>query len=405
VRVLFLTHRVPYAPNRGDRTRAYHILRQLAREAEVDLVSLAHDQNEEASAAEIERYVSTLTLARIRRPHQIRRSCKALVSRTPLTHALLAAPGLAATLADLVSRRRPDVVLAYCSGMARIAMEPPLNSVPFVHDMVDVDSEKWRALSERTNGPLKWVYRREARRLADFERTVAERAAVTLLVNERERRALGQIAPAARVGVLGNGVDQVSLRPSTPPVDEPRVVFCGVMNYPPNEAAAIWLAREVWPLVTGAYPSARLLLVGAHPPRAVRRLGRHGTGIEVTGTVPDVRGYLWRSAVAVAPLSVARGVQTKVVEAVAAGLPCVITPPVQGGLPRTVLPACLVGDDAASVAIHVVTLLRMTPIERRLFAARADLRELGWESQLAPLLGILEAAAERRSDFVKPIVA
>jgi glycosyltransferase involved in cell wall biosynthesis len=151
-------------------------------------------------------------------------------------------------------------------------------------------------------------------------------------------------------------------------------------------------------MILARYPSARLCLVGANPTTAVRRLAESDPTIEVTGAVPDVRPFLWRSAVAVAPLLVARGVQNKVLEAVAAGLPCVVTPAVYEGLPAAVLPGCVVGADAARFAEALIDLLDQPPDERRAIAARAHLQPLTWASQLAPLPSILADAVARPFD-------
>jgi glycosyltransferase involved in cell wall biosynthesis len=167
------------------------------------------------------------------------------------------------------------------------------------------------------------------------------------------------------------------------------------MNYAPNRAAAWWLATEIWPKVRARVPAARLLLVGADPDRRLQRLPAADPSIEVTGTVPDVRPYLWRSAVAVAPLRVARGVQNKILEAVAAGLPGVVTPTVLDGLPTAVARACLVADDADGLAAHIASLLRESPAARRRRAA-VDLSTLSWERQLAPVASLLHAATLAR---------
>ena len=204
--------------------------------------------------------------------------------------------------------------------------------------MVDVDSEKWRALGHTTRGPRGWVYRREADRLSRFEREAASQAYATTVVNERERRSLLALAPDADVRVVPNGIDTAAFRAEGPPSLEPRVVFAGVFNYEPNATAAVWLAERVWPLVKRRQPDARLTLVGANPSPAVTRLASSDASIEVTGTVPRVQPYLWRSAVATAPLATARGIQNKVLEAIAAGMPVVVTPVVQEGLPSAWLP-------------------------------------------------------------------
>jgi polysaccharide biosynthesis protein PslH len=393
MRVLFLTHRLPYAANRGDRLRALHILHWLKSRGEVDLVSFVHDQDEERHVADVQDSATTVTAVRLNKARGFAQALRALGSTgQPLTHAILDAPGLREACARLVDRHPPDLVLAYCSGMARFALEEPLRSIPFVLDMVDVDSEKWRALGKTGVAPARWIYAAEGRRLSAFEARAATAARAVLVVNERERVALRQLAPIANVHVVGNGVDVGELRSPEQPSAERRVTFCGVMNYRPNEQGVLWFVKSVWPIVRRRRPESRLSLVGSNPTSALRDLARSDQTIEVTGTVPDVRPYLWRSAVGIAPLFVARGLQNKVLEAVAAGLPCVITMEVAAGLPQEVLPACAVTSDPDAFASAIVTLLDLSPEERRATAARASLGQLTWTRSLEPLASILDSA-------------
>jgi glycosyltransferase involved in cell wall biosynthesis len=212
------------------------------------------------------------------------------------------------------------------------------------------------------------------------------------VVTDKERDTLFAIAPEARIEVVQNGVDKAALQAEDPPADVPTVVFCGVMNYPPNEAAAVWLARDIWPLVRVQRPDARLQLVGSSPTRAVRQLANERAAITVTGAVPDVRPYLWQAAVAAAPLLTARGVQNKVLEAVAAGLPTVVTPVVLDGLPKEVRPACLVADGTDAFAAALIELFDLSPSERRARTDRVDWTLLSWEKRLKGVGDILAAA-------------
>jgi sugar transferase (PEP-CTERM/EpsH1 system associated) len=392
MRVLFLTHRLPYAPNRGDRIRAYHILNELARCGEVDLVSLTHDDEEEAHAPELREIATTVHTARVPRMRNMARALTTLPTSRPLTHALLDAPDLRAIVAGLTARRRPDVVLAYCSGMARLLFDEALRSIPAIVDFVDVDSEKWRALACVTPPPRRWVYRREQRVLAAFEAAAARHARAAVVVNERERNSLVHIAEGARVEIVPNGIDLDAFQPCGAPARARTVIFCGVMNYAPNEHAATWLAEAVWPHVTRRRHDARLFLVGADPTDRVRGLAVDPS-ITVTGTVPDVRPFLWRSAVAVAPLTTARGIQNKVLEALASGLPTVVTPAVAQGLPAEVKPACAVARDPEAFAAAIVELLDMEAFARREMAMSANLSALGWSERLAPLVTLLREAA------------
>ena len=232
----FLTHRLPYAPNRGDRIRSYHLLRELQSFADVTLVSFVHSAHEAAHAADLEKWVSRVHVIRPPRLRNWSRAIACLPTAVPLTHALLAAPGMHEILTNKVNVHPPDVLLAFCSGMARFALEQPLAGRPLVVDMVDVDSIKWRALADRSGPPRRWIYA-PARRLGAFESLASNAAYSTVVVNERERTALLQQAPDARVDVIGNGVDVESLENPREPVSSKTVVFCGVLSYRPTRKA------------------------------------------------------------------------------------------------------------------------------------------------------------------------
>ena len=397
MRVLFLAHRVPYAPNRGDRIRAYHTLRYLkTREIPVCLVALAHDDEELALGTGLSSLADAVHVARVPRLRNLARAGLRLATDEPLTHVLLDSPDLPGVLAAVRRDWQPDLVFAYCSGMARFAMAPPLDDLPFVLDMVDVDSFKWESLGRGAWSPRRWVYRREARTLGRFESKACGAARATLVVSARERDALRRLDPALDAVVLPNGVDVEAFRNPDPPSRGREVVFTGVFNYQPNEEGALWLIDDVWPLVRERMPDARLTLVGAGPGAGLRRRAE-GAGVTVTGGVPDVRPYLWRAAVAAAPLRTAQGLQNKVLEAVAAGLPAVVTDAVAGGLPGAVRPACSVASDAAAFADAIGRLLAASPESRRQRAAQADLSTLAWETCLEPLAGILQHAQGNRS--------
>jgi sugar transferase (PEP-CTERM/EpsH1 system associated) len=395
MRVLVLTHRLPYAPNRGDRLRAFHMLQRLHQRAEVELVSFVHDEEEASHVDEVRGFVSHVTALRVPKTRNYLRALAALPTRTPVTHALLDAPGAIATLQEIRRLRRPDLVFAYCSGMVRFALAPPLADIPFVLDFIDVDSRKWRDMAESARPPLSWLYQREAVTLGAFEAKAATAAEAALVVNEREARLAQALAPTATVHVLANGVEAGRLKPVSEPAESARVVFCGVMNYAPNDEGMQWFVREVWPLVRAARPDATLAIVGSDPTAELTAQCAPDPSITVTGRVADVREWLWQAAVAIAPLHIARGVQNKVLEAVAAGLPVVITDAVAGGIPAAVASATRLANAPDTFARHVLELLARTPAERRAIALSADLDALNWDATLEPLWPILRNAARR----------
>ena len=394
MKVLVFTHRLPYAPNRGDRIRSFHLIRELAREAEVRVVSLVHDRDEAGQTAALDGMgVKVWTARNSRARNTVRALGALLLTETPLTHALLDSPEMDRAIAGATHHWRPDLVFVYCSGIAPAALTSRLADVPMIVDFVDVDSAKWAALAATSAPPRSWVFAREARCLAKFEAGLARASSLSLVVNEREREALLRLCPEIRAVAIPNGVDIDTFRTCREPAGNCDVIFSGVFDYAPNVEGAVWLAREVWPRVRAEVPSARLRLVGARPNRAVRRLAAVDGSITVTGSVPDMRPHLWQSAVAVAPLFMARGVQNKVLEAVAARLPVVVTPAAWDGLPPEVLPACRCAGDAESFAREVIALLSLTPDARRRMADCAQLAGLRWAERLAPLHGLVRRAA------------
>ena len=390
MRILFVSHRLPYAPNRGDRIRAYHLLRLLSTSHDVHLISLVHDEDEREHLGAMASLVSSVHPVPVPKFRNRILAAAALTGSRPLTHVLLGSRAMRPAIEHALQTGIPDVVFAYCTGIASVLFEPSLAHRPALLDMVDVDSEKWAELGVTRQGPMQWIYRREARTLRIFERRAMQRAAVTTVVSERERQVAERVLEQPAV-VVPNGVDVEAWTPPGGLRAELEVVFCGVFNYAPNEEGALWLASHVWPIVKRQEPGARLKLVGMHPTQRILALAAQGS-VEVTGAVPDIRPHVWQASVAVAPLWLARGTQNKVLEAVAGGLPCVVTPAVMDGLPDTIRKACVSAADAESFAAAIVSLLRQGATDHRRAEISKQAVRLSWSTQLNPFLELLEQA-------------
>lgn len=389
MRILFLTHRLPYAPNRGDRIRAFHLLKAMSRFAAVDLISLAHDADEAGQAGMLAGLAASVTALRVPKIRNHAAAAARLGGRTPLTHLLLTSPAVSRTVRSLMRATPPDVVVSYGSGMARFAFDTPLAGVPSVVDLIDVDSAKWARLAETAAFPLSVIYRREARLLGAFEREIVERARATLVVNQRERALLPD---GGRVRVLQNGIDRAYFHP---PADAPArqgVVVTGVFDYLPNSDGATWLIKEVWPLVRARRSDLTLTIAGANPTATLQTAAAKQPGVIVTGSVPDIRPYLWSARLGVAPIHIARGVQNKVLEGVAAGLPFVATTAVYDGLPDAVRPAVRVADTPTAFAEAIVESVDVAWVP-----SGTALDAISWESTLAPLEAMLRSAAASAS--------
>ena len=390
-RALLLAHRIPYPPDKGDKIRSWRLLRYLAERYDVALGCFVDDEDDWRHTGTV-RAVCAEALFRPLTPGSARRrSLRALGTGEAITLARYRDRTMTAFV-RAERARGPAVLVGFSAGVMPYLLEGPSLPggvrAPVLADLCDADSAKWAAYAEETRGPKGWVYDREARLLAGVEARVTRAAARTFLVTPEEAdlvRALPGAEPA-RVDHYRNGVDTAHFTPgAVPPAPGgAEVVMTGAMDYRPNEAAAAWFCREVWPHVRGVLPEARFAVVGARPTKAVRAL-RGLPGVTVTGRVPDVRPWLEAARVAVAPLGVARGVQNKVLEAMAMGTPVVASPAAARGTTAVVGEHLLTAEGAEGTAEAVLTLLgdpdRAAAMGRAARAFAAD--RFGWDAALA----------------------
>lgn len=389
MRILYLCHRIPYPPDKGDKIRAFHQLRALATRHEVDLFTLADDPRDLAHREALSAYCNRLTVARVYPRLARLRSLPYLFSGKPLTVPYFYCAKLAEEIRKALSARTYDRILVYCSAMAQYL--PPADSTPTIIDLVDVDSDKWTQYAAYTKFPFSAIYRREGRTLQAYERRVCEKASAVLLSTEREARIARRIAPAAHVHVLPNGVNTQYFTPSPEAAQDPAVIFTGDMSYFPNEEAVIFFAHQVLPLIRREIAAVRFLIVGRNPGRKVRELQKM-EGVEVTGFVPDVRVWLAKAQVAVAPFTIAAGIQNKILEAMASGLPVVATARAAQGLSPRVGEMVYTGNTAETLAGQVVVLLRDASLAKRigLDCRRTVTEDYNWDHALNWLLRLLE---------------
>jgi sugar transferase (PEP-CTERM/EpsH1 system associated) len=207
---------------------------------------------------------------------------------------------------------------------------PELRDVPAVIDLVDVDSQKWLDYAAASRGPRRLLYRLESRRLRRLELGLPSWARAITLVSEAEANLYRSFGAGGIVRAVPNGIDLEYYHPRTGP-SEPSCVFVGALDYRPNVDGACWFCEEILPAIRRCRPDAKVYLVGRQPVPQVRRLADL-PGVDVVGQVPDVRPYVARAAVTVVPLRIARGLQNKVLEALAMGRPVVATPAALQGL-------------------------------------------------------------------------
>ena len=380
MKILFLCQRVPYPPTKGEKIRAYHHFTQLARRHEIHLACLADTRADEEHVAFLrERCASVDVVYRSPRDANLL-ALTALLTGRSLSVSAFESGALHRLVASRVRDCRPDLLFAYSSAMAPYANGR--TGLPRAIDFVDADSEKWRAYGRVRSFPQSTLYALEAERLARFEADVATRFEASFFVSRAEADIVQRRTSRRDLRVIPMGVDLEYFRPD--PGDgrprEPAIVFTGVMSYYPNVDAAVTFAREVLPIVRARVPDARFVVVGKDPGPEVRRLARL-PGVEVTGTVPDVRPYLAAASVAVAPFRIARGVQNKVLEAMASALPVVGTRLAFQGLEAEEADGVRMADTPEELAREIGALL-LDPDRRRALGRSARLyveRHHHWE--------------------------
>lgn len=325
-KLLYLVHRVPYPPNKGDKVRSYHLLRHLAAQHEVHLGTFVDDPEDEAHVDTLRQWCADLCCVRLHPARAKVASLTGLLTGQPLTLCYYRNRELQGWVDRALATNDFQAAVVFSSSMAQYVDRRP--GLRVLADLVDVDSAKWAQYAGEHRWPMSWLYRREGRTLLDYERQVVRGASRSFLVTNQELTLFQSLSPdvGSRVEVMCNGVDADVFAPDagrgTPfSSQELPLVFTGAMDYWPNIDAVRWFVHEMLPALRERWPALRFYIVGRSPATGVLDLA--GAAVTVTGTVPDVRPYLQHAAVVVAPLRLARGVQNKVLEAMAMSRPVV----------------------------------------------------------------------------------
>ena len=335
--LLMIVHRVPYPPDKGDKIRSFNQLKYLAEQGwRVHLCTLADDPDDLQHIEELKKYCASVFVEPLHPTIQKLKSVTAPLSGLPMSARYFYNSRLQWRVDQILQSGSIEAVLCFCSPMAEYLRRTPRRpnlpgrerQVRYVMDLVDVDSDKWEQYAERSAIPMKWVYQLEGRLLHRYERQVAERFDATALVSFAEAEVFRRRTGAGdAIHAVSNGVDLdfFHLGPVRKPGKTSRITFCGAMGYLPNADAVCWFAREVLPRLREALGEVEFWVVGGGAGEEVRALGNL-PGVHVTGRVDDVRPFVWDSDLSVAPIRIARGIQNKVLEAMAMGVAALVTP-------------------------------------------------------------------------------
>jgi len=394
--ILFLVHRAPWPPDRGDRIRSWHMFEALAKLAPVHVAALADNAEDAAVAREKMAPLCKSLTIEVRKASRPIALAQALLRGEPVSNRLFRSAALARHVDNLVGQGNITHIVAFSGQMAQYI--PAVFDGAVLMDFVDVDSAKFATYAEHDKSqPLNWVHKRESVKLGAFEAEVAGKVDASLFVSEAEAALFRTQSglDADKVRAIENGIDTERFDPASQfgavgTGEGPLAVFTGQMDYRPNIDAVRWFANDILPLIRQRHPQARFAIVGRAPTDEVRALAAL-PGVTVTGEVPDVRPWLAAADAVVAPLLLARGVQNKLLEAMAMARPVVASAAAAEGIDAAPGEHLLVADGAKAMADAVCALFDDRAAATAMGqAARAQMiARYGWDARLAPLGDLL----------------
>jgi len=388
--ILYLCHRFPFPPKRGGKIRPFNMIRHLTASGhQVSVCSLARSPAEAEEGRGIAPHCASFDMDHVQEWAQVARMVVRLPLPTPSSMGYFYSPELAAHVQRLLAAKKWDLIFVHCSSVAQYVEH--VRDVPKILDFGDMDSQKWFEYANYKPFPLSLGYRLEGAKMLAAEKRLARRFDLCTATTRAEWETLNGYGTGADTDWFPNGVDAGFFCPVDEPYDADTISFIGRMDYYPNQECISRFCAQVWPLLKAQRPAMKLLIVGADPSPAMRKLGEL-PGVTVTGSVPDVRPFIRSSALMVAPLNIARGTQNKILEAMAMGVPVVTSSIAAGGVDADGEAHFLVADTPQATAQSILRILD-NPAERSRLAVAGRARMLShhaWGRSMQRLDGIIE---------------
>ena len=396
MKILFLSQRVPYPPNKGDKLRSFNEIKYLSRSHQISLVCLSDNEADILHAQELLAYCSSVDIVPLSPLRSRINAMLALFSVVPLTCAYFYSPALQELVTRKLRDENFDLIMVYCSSMAQYVDK--VYHISKVIDLVDVDSEKWQKYAHYAPFPKNLIYQMESRRLRNYEASLARTYQHCFLVSEKECEDFRNLVAAVEtLTPILNGVDLEMFQPGAEPYNPHVLVFTGAMDYFANVEAVLYFTREILPYIQSIVPEVVLHVVGSNPGDELRTLAKSNPSIVVTGFVDHVQPYMAQAAVFVAPMRIARGVQNKILESMAMGVPVVTSSLGFEGISARPGVDIFVEDEPEAFARQVIRLMTEADLRDSLSrSARAMVeRKYDWASNLLQLDVVLSGVVAK----------
>jgi polysaccharide biosynthesis protein PslH len=401
MRILYICHRFPFPPNRGGKIRPFHTIKHLHQNHDVTVASLTRSEEEDKQGEGLSEYCSRYISVRVSSGLQATRMFACLPTPEPSSMGYFYSPRLDWQIRQFVRIMNVDLIMVHCSSMAPYVAG--MKGVPKILDFGDMDSQKWLEYGRFKSLPLSAGYWLEGQKLMRREKTFARQFDVCLTTTRRELQTLNSYGPTADTDWMQNGVDHEFFKANDTAPDPNTIIFVGRMDYYPNQECMVDFCRNTLPLLRARRPDVKLLIVGAAPSRQIQKLAEL-PGVTVSGSVPDVRPYMRRAAIEIAPLNIARGTQNKILEGMAMGVPVVCSELSAYGVDAEPGRHLLTASDPRGYAEAILHLLEDPDARQRLAKAAREqiLRAHLWSSATRRLDRILyrcmiKARAQQRN--------
>jgi sugar transferase (PEP-CTERM/EpsH1 system associated) len=406
VNILFLAHRIPYPPDKGDKIRSFNIIKHLAQKHEIFLGTVLEETSDRDYLTGLKNYCKEICAADYLGKSKL---IKSILTNKPFSVSNFYDKKLQDYVDGALDNKNIGAVICFCSSMAEYVFNTPLfvknklSGIQLIMDYVDLDSDKWRQYSDYSLGYLKYIYNIENRRLFRYEMEINKVFNHSVFVSQREVETFRQLYPDLKdVHVISNGVDYDYFSPEPTrnalPVENskthPKIVFTGVMDYFANEEGVIWFCDKIFQQIRTEIPHAQFYIVGNRPTNTVWSLSELD-GVTVTGYVEDIREYYWKADICAIPLRIARGLQNKVIEAMATGNAVVATSNASNGIICNKNEDIVVADGEEEFALEVIKLLRdgKRRKEMGLKAVENIRKNYSWKKNLNRLDSLLQTDA------------
>ena len=401
MKVLFLSHKVPFPPNKGDRIPTYYRMKHLHGQGhEISMIYPSFSAQDLAHIGDVQQYCSDVVTTLIRPTLSKITSLLGLFTDKPLTLPYFYSKSLQKKVKQLLAKEKFDVIYVYSSSMAQYVFD--VKGVTKIMDLADSDSHKWLQYARHTSWPMKQVYKREGITLKAYEQAICKEFDEVIAISNDEKTLFESYIDRTDFKVVPNGVDYDYYVPNTREYEAKQLVFVGAMDYYANVDCVVHFVHNILPLVRTRVPDVKFFIVGVNPTHAVKRLSRIENVI-VTGKVDDVRPYLQNSCACVAPLRIAQGIQNKILQAMAAGVPVVTAHKGNEGINAVHGDSICVADDFQEFADYVIKLITDPHVRVRISKRGREFitENFQWEKNM----NLFEEIVTGRKSSAEPVIS